>query len=85
MTMAVEYKVNVKALHRLRGLLIAEREQDISWQDLADQSGVSPNTLSGILNNRSSGSLDTVQRLVDTFNRYGIKATYQELLDRVPA
>lgn len=80
---AVEYKIKIPTLHALRGQLITRRREDVTWQDIAEEAGVSPNTISGIINNRSSGSLDTVQRLVDMFNANGIAATYEDLLDRV--
>ena len=77
-----EFVINANELHGYRGALMARLKRDVSWQEMAALAGVSSNTLSGIVNGRSTGSAETAMKLVQMLNSQGVPATYEQLLAR---
>ena len=73
-------RVDQIALERFRGESIARTGRNVSWQEIADKSGVTAAALRNIRNGNSGGSLGSISRLVDAFRGFGCTLSPEDLL-----
>ena len=75
-------KINQKELERIRGRLIVVLSRDVSWSEFARLSGISLNTISNWRHGRSSGSVQTIERVVTAMRAKGLEVQAEDLLAR---
>ena len=75
-------KISPDKLEVARGRLIAAVGHDVDWKTFARWAGISPHTLSGIINGRSNGSPATLERIVSMLRNRGVPILTDDLLER---
>jgi hypothetical protein len=74
-------KISADKLAVARARLIAAVGHDVEWRTFARWAGVSPHTLSGILNGRSHGSPHTLERIVAMLRKRGVPILTDDLVE----
>lgn len=75
-----KYRIDPRKLEVLRGQIIVSLGHDIAWYRLSENAGLSTNTLSNLLNGRSSGRAKTVRALINYARSVGVDARESDLL-----
>lgn len=74
------YRIDGNKLEVLRGKLIQKLGRDVSWSEFAHITGVSLTTLSNIRHDRSGGSGQTGQQVIDSLAKQGILVSHEDLI-----
>lgn len=77
------YRVDPRKLEVMRGRIIIALGRDIAWYRLSEACGLSTNTLSNILHQRSGGRAATIRAITEYARKVGVSATEQDLLSPV--
>lgn len=73
-------KVQGKKLETLRGRLIVHRGRDIQWREFARLCKLTPSTICSLLNGRSGGRMQTVDKIVEGLRSQGLNVDRQDVL-----
>lgn len=73
-------KVSAKALEKAHLKLMHKVGGIVTWSEFASKTGVSLNTLTNLRHGHTTGSVETVDKIVQGLGREGVSITRDELL-----
>lgn len=75
-----KYRVDPRKLEVMRARIVIELGHDIAWYKLSESCGLSTNTLSNLINGRSTGRAKTVRAIINYARKIGVNAKETDLL-----